>query len=290
MNGILLIDKPEGCSSHDIVSQLRKTFSLRKVGHGGTLDPLASGLLILLIGKATRLAEFVIGHDKIYQVVVHFGEHRDTLDADGQILKTSDNKISEEKIRQVFAEFPREYMQVPPVYSAKKIKGVASYKLARKGQAANLKPCPVTIHKLEIEEIQFPIVKFLAKVSAGTYIRSLVVDIAEKLGTVAYVEKLRRIRSGSFDIRDAYPLDEVLSWPKEQLEKNLLPMSLAVAEFSELKLSANQARQFTLGQSLVVPIADGNYRVSAGDKFIGICTINDNKTISRKVFINEDIS
>ncbi len=285
MNGILLIDKPEGCTSYDVVSHLKRTFSLRKVGHGGTLDPLASGLLVMLIGKATRLAEYIIGHNKTYRVVAHFGEHRDSFDADGGILKTSNKVISEEQIRNVFENFPDEYMQVPPVYSAKKIAGKASYKLARAGKQVNLAPVRVKIRQLELIDFQFPRVEFLAEVSSGTYIRSLVVDIAERLGTVAYVEKLRRIKSGNFDIKDAYSLDDVLSWPIERLEEKILPMSLAVAELEKLKLSLTQEKQFTCGGDLILSIDNGNYSVFSGERFIGICKIADNKIISRKVFI-----
>ncbi len=293
MNGLLLIDKAEGVSSHDIVSQLRKKFSLRKIGHGGTLDPLASGLLILLIGNATRLAEFVIGHDKTYHVTAYLGEHRDTFDADGQISKTSDKKISEEKIRQTFAEFPREYMQIPPAYSAKKIKGIASYKLARKGQKTNLKPCHVTIHKLEIKEIQFPIVKFIAKVSSGTYIRSLVVDIAERLDTFAYVKQLRRIESGYFNVKNAYDMNTMLNYDIHQFRQILLPMSEAVKDLPKLKLTELQTRQFSFGQDIVIQenLSDKTYRVfSENNEFLGICKIENNKIVSRKVLKNEDIS
>ena len=288
MNGLLLIDKPEGCSSHDIVFQLRKKFSLPKIGHGGTLDPLASGLLIILIGKATRLAEFVIGHDKTYIVTARLGEHRDTLDADGKIVETTEIKptISEQRIKQVFDEFPREYMQIPPAYSAKKIKGTASYKLAREGKSPNLKPCPVKIHQLELLQFHPPDIKFIAKVSSGTYIRSLVVDIATHLDTLAYVKQLRRTQSGNFDVENAYSLDEILESSKQQLKEKLLPMSCAVTELHKLILSLLQAGQFRLGQDVFLQSQydDGVYSVFDEDnEFIGICTIRNNKIISRKV-------
>ncbi len=293
MDGILLIDKPEGLSSHDIVSQLKKTFSLRKIGHGGTLDPLASGLLIMLIGKATRLAEFVIGHDKTYQVTAFLGEHRDTFDADGQIIDISEKILSEEQIRQAFIEFPREYLQTPPAYSAKKVSGLASYKLARKGQPVKLKPSLVKIRKLELLNIRFPTIEFIATVSSGTYIRSLVVDIAETLGTFAYVKQLRRIQSGFFDISNAHKFSIVLNMSKNEFRKSILPMSLAVANFPKITLAKSNVKRFITGQALDLQnqLPDGFFSVfSENDIFVGICKIQSNNIISRKVLHNEDIS
>jgi tRNA pseudouridine55 synthase len=253
MDGILLIDKPERMTSHHVVVKFRHGgFGIEKIGHGGTLDPLATGLMVILVGRGAKMSEYVIGHDKTYQVTGVFGKMRDTFDAEGTVVAEDDTVVSREQLETLLAGFPREYEQMPPAYSAIKIRGVAAYKKAREGKDPGLVARTVTLSKIVLEDFQFPRFSLHVSVSAGTYIRSLVVDIAARLGTLAYVEKLRRLASGPFKIEDAYPLQEVLSWPEETLATKLRSMEEGVMQYPALELTGEEGKRFVDGQWLAV--------------------------------------
>lgn len=217
MNGILLIDKPQGWTSFDVVNKVRRMVQSSDLntsnkkrfptGHTGTLDPLATGLLVLLLGKYTKHAPALTKLDKTYEVTMRLGQTSTTGDEEGEKAFVSDVLPTEAEVRDVLATFVGESMQVPPAFSAVKINGQRAYKLAREGKTPELKARPITIESLEVHEYSYPIVKFTVHVSSGTYIRSLVEDAGKKLGTGAYMSDLRRTQVGQFDIADALQMD-----------------------------------------------------------------------------------
>lgn len=217
-SGILLIDKPAEWTSHDVVNCVRRRFRFRKVGHCGTLDPAATGLLVLLLGRATKLSQRLMNQQKIYAGTMRLGIETDSQDRDGKVVATGDiGGIAPEDVERVAATFVGEIMQVPPMVSALKKDGKPLYKLARKGQTVEREPRPVTIHRLTITAIRIPDVDFEVACSKGTYVRTLCADMGRKLGCGAYLHELRRLQSGFFDVKDAYTMEEVKTWEREQL-------------------------------------------------------------------------
>jgi len=205
MDGLLLIDKPSGWTSFDAVAKVRGILKQNgiakpKVGHTGTLDPLATGLLVLVIGKYTKRAQEFSKLDKTYKVTMKLGQTSTTSDEEGEKTKISDNKPTQKELEEVLEQFTGKIEQVPPAFSAIKINGQRAYKLARAGQQVKLDPRKVEIYSLDLGRYDYPTVQFTAKVSSGTYIRSLVADIGEKLGTGAYMSDLRRTQVGKFKI------------------------------------------------------------------------------------------
>jgi len=211
VDGIILIDKPQGQTSHQVVQIIKKKLGARKVGHAGTLDPLATGLLVILVNKATKLSDFFLNKDKVYEVEAQLFIETDTGDITGDIIKQEKNKNFELKqIKQVLVSFNNnEYWQNPPLYSAIKVKGQKLYQYARKGLTVEVPARLVKISRLELLEYisQSGTIKLLVNCSKGTYIRSLVKDIAQKLGTIATVKQLRRISSGKLHIQQAVSLE-----------------------------------------------------------------------------------
>ena len=211
-----MVDKPRGWTSFDVVNYVRKIVSgvedkkpkHVKVGHTGTLDPLATGLLVLLLGDYTKRALELTKLDKTYEVTMKLGANSTTGDEEGEKTKVSDTQPSQTEARKVLKKFTGEVMQTPPAYSAVKVGGQRAYKLARAGKAVEIEPRKVTIHKIELKKYDYPIVEFIAEVSSGTYIRALVEDIGKNLGTGAYMSDLRRTKVGKFDLKDAHQVDE----------------------------------------------------------------------------------
>ena len=208
MEEIRLIDKPKGWTSFDVVGKIRSQLRAQmgqkvKVGHAGTLDPLATGLLIVLIGKATKRQDSFMKQDKVYEVTMQLGQTSTTADAEGEKTVVSDYQPSQEEVNHTVQAFVGQISQVPPVYSAIKINGQRAYKLARAGKEVVIEPRQVTIYDISDMQYDYPMIRFTAKVSSGTYIRSLVTDIGEKLGTGAYMTELRRTRIGQYSVADA---------------------------------------------------------------------------------------
>jgi len=211
ISGVININKPGGLTSHDVVLMVRKLFPGLKVGHGGTLDPQATGVLPLFIGSATRLTAHVTNFDKEYEGEMVLGETTDTQDGDGKVLERREIKgITPEKIREVFKEFQGEIEQIPPMYSAVRIKGKRLYKLARSGKVVDRPPRKVKIFWLKILEINLPSVAFKLACSKGTYIRTLCEDIGHVLGCGAYLSRLSRIKTGDYHISESVELYELL--------------------------------------------------------------------------------
>jgi tRNA pseudouridine55 synthase len=216
VNGILLIDKPKNWTSFDVVAKVRGMVRAEtgqkkpKVGHAGTLDPLATGLLIVLVGKdATKRQSEFMKLDKEYQVELTLGQTSTTDDDEGEKTQVSDNQPSESEVKEVVNSFVGEIQQVPPIFSAIKVDGKRAYKQARAGKEVKMEPRTVTIYSISDFEYSYPVVRFTAKVSSGTYIRSLARDIGEKLGTGAYMSNLRRTQIGNHCLKDAQNIDNL---------------------------------------------------------------------------------
>ncbi len=210
MNGVLIIDKPAGFTSHDVVARVRRIFKQKAVGHLGTLDPLATGVLPLVLGNMTRLAQFYLASEKSYEGVIRFGFATDTYDAEGEpIGDRSEPSLSVEQVRELAGKFRGVIEQMPPPFSAKKINGVPAYKLARKKKETPLKPVPVEIKEFEIIEVEGAYATFRARVASGTYLRSVAHDIGKLAGCGAHLQSLRRTRVGEFQLTDAHTLEEI---------------------------------------------------------------------------------
>ncbi len=209
MNGILVIDKPKGWTSFDVVAKIRNKLSVKKVGHTGTLDPMATGVLVLCLGKATKLAQTMTGYDKEYIAEITLGATSPTDDAEGEVKKNESAKpISEDMLKETLKDFEGEIMQIPPQFSAKKIKGRRAYAMARKGQEVKLEPVPVTVHELELLEYKWPVAKVRLLSGKGFYVRSLARDLGQKLSTGGYLSALRRTKVGSYDLSQATTIEE----------------------------------------------------------------------------------
>lgn len=211
MDDILLVDKPKGLSSSRVVELVRRKFKV-KAGHTGTLDPLATGLLIILMGKRTREASLFLRLDKTYEVKATLGVESDTFDSEGKVLPRSNSKVIREELDRVVKEFHGDIWQVAPPFSAKKVDGRKAYELARKGLSVEIPPRKVSIYSLEIKEFQFPHFSLICDVSSGFYVRSLVHDIGERLKTGAIVTEVRRSRIGPYRLEQAKRLQEILNY------------------------------------------------------------------------------
>src|SRR5690554_1626634 len=209
MDGILLINKPKGITSFDVIRKLKKILNTTKIGHSGTLDPFAEGLLLVLVGRATKLSNMLMSQNKTYEGTLSFGKHYDTYDYTGEILKEDNKVISLSDLEGIKGAFLGTYMQTPPIYSAIKKDGKKLYEYARSGIDVKLEQRMVTINSLEFNSLSENSFKFITNVSSGTYIRSLAVDLATSLNTYGYLASLKRVSSGSFNLRDSYLIEEV---------------------------------------------------------------------------------
>lgn len=228
LDGLLLVDKPSGPTSHDVVAQIRRQFRIPKVGHGGTLDPMATGLLVILLGKGTKVSERVMGHDKTYEGLFRLGIETDSQDADGKIVAEHDPAgITAEQVAEQLRTRLGDQMQMPPMVSAIKIKGVPLYKLARKGQTVERPPKLIHLYRFDLLDFTPPDVRFVVACTKGTYVRTLAHDIGEALGVGAHLTQLRRTHIGRLDIANAAPLDELLSLPA--LDGRVIPLAAALS-------------------------------------------------------------
>jgi tRNA pseudouridine55 synthase len=230
IDGVLLVDKPQGITSHDVVDRVRKHFNLKKVGHCGTLDPMATGLLVLVLGRSTKLSDRLISEDKEYEGTMLLGVSTDSQDADGEVLETKPvPALTLDQIVQAAEPFKGDIYQVPPMVSAKKIGGQALYKLARKGKEVEREPRLIHVYRLDFSDFTPPKVKFRMLCTKGTYVRTLCHDLGQKLGCGAHLCQLRRTASGSLMLAEAKPLDEIISLNFSELRplvKNPLDLQL----------------------------------------------------------------
>jgi len=231
LDGAILIDKPSGPTSHDVVDAIRRRFGIKKVGHCGTLDPNATGLLIIVLGRGTKLSEKLMGDDKVYEGTMKFGESTDSYDSDGELTGSLPvPPMSLDQLNEEAATFVGDLMQIPPMVSAIKKGGVPLYKLARKGVEVEREPRLIHIYNFRFTDYTEPLGTFKLACTKGTYVRSVAHDLGQKLGCGAHLATLRRSVSGKFDVADAKPLDEVLKLSAAELEQRVIPyLKLAAA-------------------------------------------------------------
>ena len=256
INGWIILDKPLGLGSTRAVSAVKRALReagepKTRVGHGGTLDPLASGVLPIAIGEATKVAGRMLGATKAYEFTIRFGEETDTLDAEGEVITTSDVRPTTQQAQDALAAFTGEIEQLPPAYSALKIEGKPAYARARSGEEVVLKPRRVTIHEIRLLSTEPEEITLSATVSKGTYVRSLARDIARALGTVGHVSYLRRTRAGPFGLESAISLDFLDELAKARdLTRAVLPLEAALDDIPALPVTPDQARLLRHGQRL----------------------------------------
>jgi tRNA pseudouridine55 synthase len=266
MDGVLVVDKPEGITSHDVVNRLRRLTGIRRIGHLGTLDPIATGVLPLALGRATRLAQFFLHRDKTYDAVIRFGFATDTYDRAGRPAgEEKPVELQREQLEEMIASYRGEFEQAPPPVSAKKVHGVAAYKLARNNQPVELRPVTVRVDEFELLEIEGPRVRVRVRCSAGAYLRALAHDMGQKLGVGAHVDNLRRLAAGEFTIEMARTLDELEALAREDcFEEALIPSTSLLPEAPVEHVDAATAAQILHGRDFRV----SPFRVRSGSRFV----------------------
>jgi tRNA pseudouridine55 synthase len=242
VSGVLVVDKPVGLTSHDVVQIIRRGTGIRRAGHTGTLDPRASGVLVVLIGPAVRLSEYVSASDKRYQATIRLGSSTDTYDAEGRVVSSASmENISEDQFEEALEQFVGEIEQIPPPYSAIKVQGRKAYEMAREGEEVNLEPRTIQVYSLELLEWAPPEVVVDVFCSSGTYVRSLANDLGEVLGSGAHLVGLRRTKSGRFTLRDAVPLRRLQeAFVAGDWYKYLIPAAEALADWPLIELDGDE--------------------------------------------------
>ena len=289
MNGLILLDKPEGFTSFKAAAVLRRIYGTKRVGHTGTLDPMATGVLPILIGRATRLCSLVLESDKRYTATVRLGITTDSLDITGNVLSESEVNVSDEQLYDALKHFTGEYDQIPPMFSAIKKDGVRLYDLARQGKEIERTPRKIKIYEINLLERNANEFKVDVLCSKGTYIRSFADDIGRFLGCGACLTALRRTKTAQFDISQCVTLEEIENDP----EKHLLPPDMAVDYLREIRLSEGQARRFMNGAELSkdrvdveAPLDGELFRVNADGRFLGLIEyFEENKVLKTKCVI-----
>ena len=280
MNGVINVYKPTGMTSYDVVHKMKKICNTKKVGHTGTLDPEASGVLPICIGRATKLVDYIMDDYKVYKAELLLGTVTDTYDREGRIIETSEVTATEEEVITAIKKFQGEISQIPPMYSALKVNGQRLYDLARKGIEIERQPRKVTIYNIDILEVCLPKVIFNVKCSKGTYIRSLCYDIGKSLGCGGAMWNLERIATGEFHLNNSVKLEELNN---DNVEKFLIPMDTALKKFESIHIDAYFETMLINGVSLknekVISSIEKEklYRVyTSNDRFLGLGSRDDN--------------
>ena len=287
MNGIIIIDKPQEWTSNDVVSRLRRVFNTRRIGHGGTLDPMATGVLPVFVGRATRGVEFFEHAEKTYETVLRLGLTTDTEDITGTVLREQDAFVTGEMVEKVLEQFRGDILQVPPMYSAIKVNGQKLYDLARKGREVERQPRPITIHELKLLGMDAEGIHLRVRCSKGTYIRTLCKDIGEALGCGGCMAALRRVQAGEYTLEGSIPLRQLLdiSEAGEDVEHLLRPVDTMFASHPGLKLNEKQTRLVKNGNAFSADCADGTYRVYGPDgEFLALCRAENGRVSTIKSF------
>ncbi len=281
MDGVLVIDKPAGPTSHDVVARMRRVLGTRRIGHTGTLDPFATGVLPLVVGRATRLASFLSGEEKEYEAAVRFGLATETYDGTrlGDQRVTAPAGLDAHAVEAALAGFRGTFEQVPPPYSAKKIEGVAAYRLARKNQPVVLRPVTVTVSDLQLDSYEPGLAHLRVRATAGFYVRSLAHDLGRRMGCGAHLESLRRTRAGAFGLDAAIPLVEAEADP-ERARASVLPLERLLPDMPAVTLTergvwrathGNEVGPGEMAASTPLAVADGRWRLLDGaGKLLGI--------------------
>ncbi len=285
MNGILIVNKSKGYTSHNIVTKVKKITG-EKVGHTGTLDPLATGVLPLLIGKGTLCSKYLMNHDKTYTVVLKLGIKKSTGDEEGDILQqevVDEELLDENNVKIVLESFLGEQEQIPPIYSAIKVNGKKLYEYARKGQQVEIQPRKITIYDIQLLKIDKANleIQFEVSCSKGTYIRSLCEDIAEKMGTIGYMKELQRTRVGTFTIEQSVLVEDL---NKENVEKHIITIEKLFENLENIELNEKKIQLFLNGVKLSFDLKDEIYKIYSKKQFIGIGVVKE-KLLKRDIIV-----
>ena len=274
MNGIVIVDKPQGWTSQDVTARLRRVFNTRRIGHGGTLDPMATGVLPVFVGRATRGVEFFEHAEKTYETVLRLGLTTDTEDITGTVLTEQDAFVTGDMVEAVLEKFRGDIMQIPPMYSALKVNGQKLYDLARKGKEVERQPRPITIHELTLLGMEAEGIRLRVRCSKGTYIRTLCKDIGEALGCGGCMAELRRVQAGEYTIAESVPLAVLLE--TENPEQYLRPVDSMFRNFPQAVLTEKQATRCRNGNNFSVQMAEGTYRAySREGEFLMLAKVED---------------
>ena len=283
MNGIVIVDKPQEWTSQDVTARLRRVFQTRRIGHGGTLDPMATGVLPVFVGRGTRGVEFFEHADKTYEAVLQLGLTTDTEDTSGEVIEEKEVHISETEFAEILSQFRGKIMQVPPMYSALKINGQKLVDLARKGKTVERQPREIEIFELTMLEFSGTTARLRVKCSKGTYIRTLCKDIGEALGCGGCMAALRRVQAGEYTIEEAVPLQTLLD--TENPEQYLRPVDSMFRNYPEVVLSANQEKRCRNGNSFSMQLEPGTYRAySKAGEFLMLAKVEDGVMSTIKSF------
>lgn len=282
MDGILIINKPKGYTSHDVVNVIRKKLNIKKVGHTGTLDPNATGVLPILVGQATKVSKYLIEHDKTYVAKLKLGEKTNTGDVEGEIVEKKDvpTNLHEEYVLEVLKKFTGKQKQTPPVYSAIKVNGKKAYEYARENKEIKLEAREIEIYKLDLIQFKENEITFEVECSKGTYIRTLCEDIAGKLGTVGFMKELERKKVNIFTIENAINLDDIS-------EKNLISLEKIFEDRERIFLNKRKLELFLNGVKLQFNLKDELYRIYSENNFIGLGIVKDG-ILKRDVIIEKE--
>ena len=283
MNGIVIVDKPQGWTSQDVTARLRRVFNTRRIGHGGTLDPMATGVLPVFVGRATRGVEFFEHAEKTYETVLRLGLTTDTEDISGTVLSEQDAFVTGEELEAVLQKFRGEIMQVPPMYSALKINGQKLVDLARKGKEVERQPRPITIHELTLLGMEADGIHLRVRCSKGTYIRTLCKDIGEALGCGGCMAALRRVTAGEYTIEESVPLQTLLE--TEDPEQYLRPVDSMFRNYPAVTLTEKQELRCRNGNSFSISLPDGTYRAYGKDgEFLMLAKVDNGVMSTIKSF------
>ncbi len=294
VHGVFLLDKPQGVSSNDIMQKVKRLFKANKAGHTGALDPLATGMLPICLGEATKFSQFLLDSDKRYVVTAKLGERTDTSDAEGQVVQSREVNVAEADILAALSAFRGEILQVPTMFSALKHNGKPLYEYARAGITVEREARPITIFEIKFIDYQAPFLTLEVHCSKGTYIRTLVDDLGEALGCGAHVTMLRRLAVADYPIEEMMPIEDLVlladSFPSGELDRLLLPMDTAVASLPQLNLTAEQTKAVRFGQRVKFenPQAlSGLVRLfSENGQFLGIAEITAGNIIRPNRMVN----
>jgi len=285
MNGIVIIDKPAGWTSQDVVSKLRGVLHTKRIGHGGTLDPMATGVLPVFVGRATRAVEFFEHAEKTYETVLRLGITTDTEDITGNVLQQQEVTVTEQQFLTVLEQFRGEIQQIPPMYSALKINGQKLCDLARRGKEVERKPRTITIHQLDCLSFDGQTARLRVNCSKGTYIRTLCKDIGDALGCGGCMESLRRVAAGSYTIEEAIPLAELVE--SADPESHLRPVDSMFTQHPAITLTEKQALRCRNGNSFSIDLPDGTYRAyDLTGEFLMLAKVESGVMSTIKSFFN----
>ncbi len=283
MNGIVIVDKPQGWTSQDVTARLRRVFNTRRIGHGGTLDPMATGVLPVFVGRATRGVEFFEHAEKTYEAVLQLGLATDTEDITGTVLESKEVAISEEAFLRVLSQFRGKIQQIPPMYSALKVNGQKLCDLARKGREVERQPREIEIFRLECLEFSGTTARLLVHCSKGTYIRTLCKDIGAACGCGGCMAALRRVTAGEYTIAESVPLETLLE--TENPEAYLRPVDSMFRNFPAVTLTANQDKRCRNGNAFSISLEAGTYRAyGQNGEFLMLAQVNDGVMSTIKSF------